>query len=79
MLKLNEMTSGQTGIVRRIEGGKGMVRRLHAIGIREGKTVKKVSAQFWRGPVTIELEFRQFSIGNGMAGRIFVEPTEVQA
>ncbi len=77
VIGLDEMQPGQTGIVKRLSGGPGFVRRLQSMGIREGKAVKKISNQFWRGPVTIEIDSRQFSIGRGMSTKIRVEVAEV--
>lgn len=76
VIGLDEMLPGQTGIVKRFSGGPGFIRRLQSMGIREGKEVKKISNQFWRGPVTIEIDSRQFSIGRGMSAKISVAVAE---
>ena len=67
------MRAGQTGVVVHIAGGHGLVRRLHALGIRPGKKVTKVSSMFGRGPVTVQVGHTQIAVGFGMANRIVVE------
>lgn len=51
-------------------------RRLEAIGLREGKIVKKVSGMPFRGPITLDVDGRQVAIGHGAAGKILVETLE---
>jgi len=46
------------------------------MGIMPGKKVRLVSVQPMRGPVTIETNGRQISLGRGMAARILVEVIE---
>ena len=70
---LARMRAGQTGKVAWIAGGLGPVRRLHALGIRPGKRVKKVSSVFWRGPVTVQVDGSQLALGFGIANRIVIE------
>jgi Fe2+ transport system protein FeoA len=43
------------------------------MGIRQGKKVTKVSAQFLRGPQTLKIDNLQFAIGFGMARKILIE------
>jgi ferrous iron transport protein A len=68
-----QMEAGQSGRVVQILGGRGLVQRLEALGIRPGKRVTKVSSMFMRGPVTIAVNSMQIAIGFGMANRIIVE------
>lgn len=67
------MDAGQTGTVTQILGGRGLVRRLDALGIRPGKKVTKISSMFFRGPVTFRSGYTQVAIGFGMANKILVE------
>jgi len=73
-IPLSRMEAGQSGTVIQIEGGRGMVNRLSALGIRAGKRITKVSSMFMRGPVTIQVGNTQIAIGFGMAKRIIVQP-----
>lgn len=61
-------------MVAQVMGGRGVVSRLAALGIRPGKRITKVSAMVMRGPVTVEVDRTQVAIGYGMASKIAVQP-----
>ncbi len=67
------MYPGQSGRVKQIDGGIGMVNRLNSLGIRPGKKITKVSSMLMRGPVTVQLGSTRLAIGFGMANKIIVE------
>lgn len=67
------MQVGQSGVVIQMQGGRGLINRLSALGIRPGQRVTKVSSMFMRGPITIQVGNAQVAIGFGMAKRIIVE------
>ena len=48
-------------------------RRLHSLGLAEGKTVRKISGQFFKGPVVVRVQGTDLALGHGMAGQIWVE------
>jgi len=73
LIDLTQMQPGETGIVKEIQGGQGLVRKLQSMGVRPGKKIIKVSSHFWRGPQTIEVDNTQIAVGFGMARRILVE------
>ena len=73
-IALSQMQPGQSGIVVQIQGGRGLISRLSALGIRPGQRVTKFSSMFMRGPVTIQIGNAQVAIGFGMANKIIVEP-----
>lgn len=73
LITVRDMRPMQVGRVVDIRGGRGMMNRLQAMGIRPGKKITKVSSMFMRGPVTIEVDNFRVAIGFGMAGRILVE------
>ena len=73
LISLVEMAPNMKGIVIEIQGGEGMIRKLDALGIREGVEIRKISSQLMRGPVMVEVERTQVGIGFGMASRILVE------
>ncbi|HHY39413.1 MAG TPA: ferrous iron transport protein A [Clostridia bacterium] len=75
-MDLIDLKAGQSGRVKRIEGGRALIQRLEALGIRPGRIVKKMSSVFRRGPVTISLGSFEVALGYGMARRIIVEPVE---
>ena len=70
---LRQMRAGQSGIVFQIQGGRGLVSRLSALGIRPGQRITKVGSMFMQGPVTIQVDRAQVAIGFGMANKIIVE------
>ena len=70
---LKDLKPGEGGGIVQIDGGRGMVNRLAALGIRPGKRITKLSSGFMHGPVTIEIDRTQVAIGFGMAKRILVE------
>ena len=67
ILDLTKLKSGQKGIVIQIEGGTGFLERLETMGVRVGKKITKISAQFWQGPQTVKIGNSQVAIGFGMA------------
>jgi ferrous iron transport protein A len=72
-LTLADMQSGQSGIIKTISGGAGLMQRLQVLGIRPGKKVTKLSSVFRRGPVTISVDNFQVALGYGKAVRVLVE------
>ncbi|MBN1575005.1 MAG: ferrous iron transport protein A [Chitinispirillaceae bacterium] len=67
-----ELKAGENGTVATIKGGAGMVRKLDSLGIHEGKTITKISAQWMHGPVVIRAGATEVAIGYGMASKIMV-------
>ena len=72
-IPLSRMEAGQSGTVVQIEGGRGLISRLNALGVRPGKRITEISSMFMRGPVTIQIGNGQIAIGFGMANRLIVE------
>ena len=72
-LPLTKMQDGQRGKIMRILGGRGIIERLNALGIRQGQIITRIGGMYLRGPVTIKIEKSQVAIGFGVATRILVE------
>lgn len=72
-VSLDQMQTGESGIVVQALGRRGLINRLSALGIRPGQKITKVSSMFMRGPVTIQVGNAQLAIGFGMAQKITVE------
>jgi ferrous iron transport protein A len=68
-----QMAAGQSGVVVGVEGGRALLNRLEALGIRPGKRIRKISSGFMRGPSVIEVEGSAIAIGFGMANHIFTK------
>jgi len=73
LIDITKMKEGQTGIVRDFIGGHNFLERVQNMGIRKGKTIKKISSHFWHGPQTVEVDNICIAIGYGMAKKIIVE------
>ena len=71
---LTELKSGESGIITVCEGGHMMNRRLETMGIRPGKKITRISAQFMAGPITVSIDGRQCAMGQGIARKVKVEP-----
>ena len=71
-IPVTKLKNGEKGIVLYIDGGQGAASRLHAMGVKEGKEITKVSGMFWRGPVTVQVGQTRVSVGHGMASKIMV-------
>jgi Fe2+ transport system protein FeoA len=74
MLNLAQMQNGQSGIVVGLQGGRGFIRHVQAMGIIEGKRLTKLASQPLRGPIVVSVDNLQIAIGYGMATRIFLNP-----
>jgi len=72
-ITLTQMKTGQNGTVVQVQGGRGLVNRLNALGIRPGSRITKLSSMLMRGPITIQVDRAQVAVGFGMAKRIIVE------
>lgn len=76
VVDLTQLEEGKSGIVVKIDGGRGLTWRLESLGIRPGKKVTKVSSQFMRGPVCVRVDSYQVALGFGMAKKILVDKEE---
>lgn len=70
---LIDMKIGEIGVVKELRGGENFIQKVQPMGVRIDKKVKKISAHFFRGPLTLEIDNVRFAIGYGMASKIFVE------
>jgi ferrous iron transport protein A len=70
-ITLKAMDNGTKATIINLPAGECR-QRLEALGLREGKTVTKVSGMPFCGPVCLVLDGRQIAIGHGVASRIGV-------
>ena len=75
-LPLSELSSGKTGRIIRLERGWGFQRNLRLRGIREGNILKVIASYPLRGPIVVEVDGREITVGRGMASGIIVEIVE---
>jgi ferrous iron transport protein A len=71
-IDVTQMRIQQTGMIARIEGGQGLIRRLDAMGVRPGVQITKMSGQLMQGPIVIRVGNTQVALGFGMARKIRV-------
>ena len=72
-LSLLHLQTGKKARIKRLDGGIGFQRKLASLNIRVGKTIRKITAQPFKGPVVIEVGNTKATIGAGIAMRIFLE------
>ncbi len=73
MKDLTQIDENTVVKIEKIVGGIGVVRKLDALGIREGLKIEKLTPKHFKGPVVIRLGNTQFAIGYGIAKKILVE------
>ncbi|MBA7513505.1 hypothetical protein ES705_05521 [subsurface metagenome] len=73
---LSEFGPQEQGKIITLLGGRGLQARLRALGLAEGRVVRKLSALGWGGPVIVLVNRAQVAIGRGMARRIVVSLEE---
>ena len=67
VLKQNEAAT-----VAALHGGSAFQHRLRSMGLKEGKVLHVVAKHPLSGPMVVEIERRQITIGRGMAHKIAV-------
>lgn len=70
---LLDLEPGMQGTIARFIGNPGFIRKLRTIGIREGKNLTVVTRHPLGGPVVIEVDGREVTLGRGMAVRVVVD------
>lgn len=74
LITLSQMKDGQQATVSGVEGGRGLVEKLTAMGIRPGKRITRFCSMYLHGPITIRIDNVQLSLGRGIADKILVIP-----
>jgi ferrous iron transport protein B len=77
-LSVADLASGETAKVRRLEGGRGYIARLAALGFTIGVPIKVVRKNA-HGPLLVSLRGTQIALGFGEAAGILVSPVEKEA
>jgi ferrous iron transport protein A len=76
LMSLIQIVKGKSVQVAKIEGGKNFQSKAESLGLRVGVTVKKLSTQVMRGPITLQVGSSKVAIGRGMAKKILVKDGE---
>ncbi len=72
-MPLTQLSANKKARITVLQGGSRFHQKLEIIGIREGQTIRMISKQPLRGPLTVEVGGSQVTIGRGMAQKIIVE------
>jgi len=72
---LTRLDIGEKGEIIELNGGRVFQKRLRTMGIREGKVITVTTKHPMGGPLVVEVEGRNTTIGRGMAQRIMVRQT----
>lgn len=75
---LFDLESGKEATITELKGGEEFRKKLASLNIRAGKTVRKVTAEPFHGPVVIEIGNTEATIGMAMAKKIVVTPLKAK-
>jgi ferrous iron transport protein A len=75
-ITLLELPSDKKAVIKRLDEGRTLQKKLALLNIRVGKVLRKVAEQPFHGPVVIEIDHTEATIGMHMAEKIVVEPLE---
>jgi len=64
------LETGNTAVILRLEGGHWFQNKMSVMGIREQKTIRLVAKHPFNGPVVVEVDGREITIGRRMADHI---------
>lgn len=67
---------GKTAVIIRLDGGFLFRKKIGEMGIREGKTIRLVAIHPFHGPVVVEIDEREITLGRGMAEHIITGDPE---
>jgi len=71
MVPLSKLEVGETGVVRELDGGRGLVSRLAVLGFTPNAEVTMVQ-NFGRGPLIVTVRDTLIALGRGEAGKVRV-------
>jgi len=72
--KLSQMKYEEKGRIKKID--QSLKARIAGMGIREGKEIKMMTKQPIKGPLVVNVDRANSSIGLGLADKIIVEVDE---
>jgi len=71
VVPLSKLGVGEMGVVQQLNGGRGVVSRLAALGFTPDAEVR-VMQNFGRGPLIVNVRDTRIALGRGEAGKIQV-------
>ena len=69
---LSLLKEGEKAAILALHGGGAFQHRLRSVGLKEGKLLRVVARHHFSGPMVVEIERRQITIGRGMAHKIAI-------
>jgi len=69
---ITSLETGKTAIIIRLEGGYLFRKKMGDMGIRERKTIRLVAIHPFHGPIVVEVDGREITLGRGMAEHIII-------
>lgn len=70
------LAAGDEAVIESISGGEAMRGRLSAMGLHEGRRVRRLADSGRRGPVVVDVMGSTVALGRGMAGKVLVRARE---
>ena len=71
MVPLTKLKVGETGVVGRLDGGRGLIGRLAVLGFTPDAEVTMLQ-NFGRGPLIVTVRDTRIALGRGEAGKVRV-------
>ncbi|MGB9723805.1 MAG: FeoA family protein [Chloroflexia bacterium] len=75
LVALSTLAPQEKGVVRSLEGGRGFVSRMAALGFTPGATVTMVQ-NFGRGPMIVLVRGARVALGRGEGQKVLVQREE---
>lgn len=72
LIPLVQLGKGETGIIKFLRGGRGLVRRLADMGLTRDTRITVNRTAPFRGPLEISVRGTNLALGRGVASKIFV-------
>jgi len=69
---ISSLKNGQSAVILRLEGGAHFRKKMGDMGIREHKTIRLVAIHPFHGPVVVEVDGRETTLGRKMAENIII-------
>ena len=72
VMSLLQLQQNHIATVIAIDGCSNFQKQLSNLGIHKNKVLRMVSSQPFSGPLTIEIDGKQISLGKGMTSKIII-------
>jgi len=73
LIRLSELATGRHAAIVRIDGGRGFVARISALGFTPGAEIS-VRSNPGHGPLIVSILDTQIALGRGQAAHVLVRP-----